>query len=132
MSSPPIPLPITVPRLGWSIDEGTFVGRLKKDSEAVKTGEPLFTLEGDKASQEVEATESGILRIPPEAPKAGATVTVGAVLGYLLGEAERGLPVTGLSRAEAERAAGGSPAEPNRPPAGETPAARSFKAHELV
>ena len=109
-----MPLPITVPRLGWSMDEGTFVGWLKKDGEAVKTGEPLFTLEGDKASQEVEATESGILRIPPEAPKAGATVTVGAVLGYLLGEAERGLPVTGLSRAEAERAAGVSPAESHR------------------
>lgn len=83
------PLPITVPRLGWSMDEGTFVGWLKKDGEPVKAGEPLFTLEGDKASQEVEATESGILRIPPEAPKAGDTVTVGALLGYLFNENER-------------------------------------------
>lgn len=74
------------------MDEGTFVGWLKKDGEVVKVGEPLFTLEGDKASQEVEATESGILRIPPEAPKAGATVTVGALLGYLVGENERSRP----------------------------------------
>lgn len=83
-----MPITITVPRLGWSMDEGVFVGWLKKDGDAVKAGEPLFTLEGDKAAQEIEATDSGILRIPPDAPKAGATVSVGAFLGYLLGENE--------------------------------------------
>jgi pyruvate dehydrogenase E2 component (dihydrolipoamide acetyltransferase) len=83
-----MPITITVPRLGWSMDEGTFVGWLKKDGESVKAGEPLFTLEGDKASQEVEANESGILRIPPDAPRAGAAVSVGTVLGYLVGEKE--------------------------------------------
>ena len=75
-------LPITVPRLGWSMDEGTFVGWLKQDGEPVKAGEPLFTLEGDKAAQEVEALDSGILRIPADAPKPGAIVTVGTLLGY--------------------------------------------------
>ncbi len=68
------------------MDEGTFVGWLKKDGESVKAGEALFTLEGDKATQEVEATESGILRIPTNAPKAGDVVKVGAVLGYLCAE----------------------------------------------
>ncbi len=87
-----MPLPITVPRLGWSMDEGTFVGWLKKEGESVKAGEPLFTLEGDKASQEIEATDGGILRIPPDAPKAGDTVHVGAVLGYLLAENEHPSP----------------------------------------
>jgi pyruvate dehydrogenase E2 component (dihydrolipoamide acetyltransferase) len=70
------------------MDQGTFTGWLKKDGEPVKTGEPLFTLEGDKASQEIEATDSGILRIPPDAPKTGDAVAVGAVLGYLVGENE--------------------------------------------
>jgi pyruvate dehydrogenase E2 component (dihydrolipoamide acetyltransferase) len=63
---------------------------LKKDGEPVKAGESLFILESDKASQEVEATDSGILRIPPEAPKAGDTVSVGVVLGYLAGADEQG------------------------------------------
>lgn len=67
------------------MDEGTFVGWLKQDGEPVKAGEPLFTLEGDKASQEVEATESGILRISPTGPKPGEVVSVGALLGELLG-----------------------------------------------
>jgi pyruvate dehydrogenase E2 component (dihydrolipoamide acetyltransferase) len=79
---------IVVPRLGWSMEEGTFVGWLKKDGDSVKAGEPLFTLEGDKASQDVEATESGVLKTSPDSPKAGATVTVGAVLGYLVGDNE--------------------------------------------
>ena len=83
-----MPITITVPRLGWSMDEGVFVGWLKPDGAVVKSGEPLFTLEGDKAAQEVEATDSGILRIPPDAPKAGDTVSVGAVLGYLVVENE--------------------------------------------
>jgi pyruvate dehydrogenase E2 component (dihydrolipoamide acetyltransferase) len=105
-----MPITITVPRLGWSMDEGVFVGWLKKDGDAVKAGEPLFTLEGDKASQEIEATDSGILRIPPDAPKAGATVSVGAVLGYLLGENEsvalpNGSPASASSSKEHKTAA---------------------------
>ncbi len=46
---------ITIPRLGWNMDEGIFVGWLKSDGDAVKPGEPLFSLEGDKATQEIEA-----------------------------------------------------------------------------
>ena len=76
------------------------MGWLKKDGEAVKAGEPLFTLEGDKASQEVEAADSGILRIPPDAPKAGDSVSVGAVLGYLLEGKDDSLPTESLPRTE--------------------------------
>ena len=36
---------ITIPRLGWSMEEGNFIGWLKKDGEPIKIGEPLFTLE---------------------------------------------------------------------------------------
>jgi pyruvate dehydrogenase E2 component (dihydrolipoamide acetyltransferase) len=93
------------------MDEGTFVGWLKQDGELVRAGEPLFTLEGDKAAQEVEATESGILRIPPAAPKAGDTVSVGALLGYLLAENEKLAPPEGLSQPVV---AGAEPA-PSRP-----------------
>ena len=79
---------ITVPRLGWNMEEGVFVGWLKRDGDAVKPGEPLFTLEGDKAAQEVEATDGGILRIAADGPQDGETMPVGAVLGYLLAPGE--------------------------------------------
>jgi pyruvate dehydrogenase E2 component (dihydrolipoamide acetyltransferase) len=77
-------IPITIPRLGWSMEEGIFAGWLKGDGEPVRAGEPLFSLEGDKAAQEIEALDCGILRVPSSAPPAGATVAVGTVIGYLL------------------------------------------------
>jgi pyruvate dehydrogenase E2 component (dihydrolipoamide acetyltransferase) len=81
-------LPITVPRLGWNMEEGVFVEWLKHDGDTVRAGEPLFRLEGDKAVQDIESTDSGILRIAPDAPQPGASVKVGDLLGYLaaLGE----------------------------------------------
>lgn len=75
---------IKVPRLGWSMEEGGFVAWLKKDGEQVNAGEPLFSIEGDKAVQEIESIDSGILRIAANAPKPGDPVRVGDVLGHLL------------------------------------------------
>ena len=61
---------------------------LKRDGERVEAGELLFTVEGDKATQEVEALDSGILRIPPDSPPPGKEVPVGTLLGYLLAPGE--------------------------------------------
>ncbi len=79
---------VTIPRLGWNMDEGIFVGWLKADGDPVKAGEPLFNLEGDKATQEIESLEAGILRIPPDGPKDGEKVAVGVVIGYLVSPGE--------------------------------------------
>ena len=75
---------ITVPRLGWSMEEGTFAGWLKRDGEPVRKGDMLFSLEGDKATQEVESFDEGILRCLPDGPRAGDTVRVGQVLAHLV------------------------------------------------
>ncbi|MEW6161060.1 MAG: lipoyl domain-containing protein, partial [Verrucomicrobiota bacterium] len=66
-----MPIEITVPRLGWSMEEAAFSNWLKKDGEPVNPGDPLFVLEADKALQEVESLDSGILHIPGDAPKPG-------------------------------------------------------------
>ena len=79
---------IVVPRLGWSMDEGTFVEWLKADGQSVQAGDMLFVLEGEKAAQEVESFDSGILHIPAKAPQSGETVLVSQVLGFLLAEGE--------------------------------------------
>ena len=70
------------------MEEGKFLAWLKQDGDLIKEGEPLFTLESDKAAQEVEAIDSGILRIPLDGPKPGDVIKVGHVLGYLLAEGE--------------------------------------------
>ncbi len=76
--------PIAMPRLGWTMEEGTLVEWLKADGDAVEVGEILFTVESDKALNEIETFSGGILRIPPDAPRPGDTVPVGTLLGYLL------------------------------------------------
>ena len=83
-----MPIRITVPRLGWSMEEGTFSAWLKHDGDSVAAGDLLFVLENDKASQEVESLDSGLLHIPEDAPKPGDKVTVGQLLGYLLADGE--------------------------------------------
>src|SRR5438128_61474 len=75
---------ITIPRLGWNMDEGVFHGWLKHDGDPVRAGESLFTLESEKATEDVECLDSGILRIPPGSPKDGDPVRVGDVIGYLV------------------------------------------------
>ncbi|MBC8113679.1 MAG: 2-oxo acid dehydrogenase subunit E2 [Candidatus Saccharimonas sp.] len=85
---------IVIPRLGWSMEEGTFVGWLKKDGDLVRRGDAVFELEGEKASQDIEAVDEGILRIPPTGPKPGSLLKVGAVVGYLVAAGE---PIPGAA-----------------------------------
>src|SRR5919199_2113418 len=80
---------IAMPKLGWTMEEGVLVEWLKRDGEPVNAGEILFTVESDKALQEVEAFDSGILRLPPDSPAPGSTVKVGALLAYLVQPGER-------------------------------------------
>ena len=79
---------IVVPRLGWSMDKGHFGEWLKQDGQRVSAGDMVFVLEGEKADQEVESFDAGILRIPPDAPKPGDEVVVGQLLAYLVEEGE--------------------------------------------
>ena len=87
-----MPIEIKVPRLGWSMEEGTFIEWFKREGQTVAAGEPLFAIEGDKAIQEVEAIGSGILRILPTAPENGDTVKVGTMLAMLVGAEEADIP----------------------------------------
>src|SRR5579885_761876 len=75
---------ISVPRLGWTMEEGTFGVWLRADGEAVREGDELFLLESDKASEAVTALDAGILRILADGPGRGDTVKVGQRLGYLV------------------------------------------------
>jgi len=79
---------ITVPRLGWSMDEGVFGEWLKSDGEFVRADDPIFTLESEKALQEVESVDEGYLSIIAGGPSEGETVAVGTLVAYLLAEGE--------------------------------------------
>jgi pyruvate dehydrogenase E2 component (dihydrolipoamide acetyltransferase) len=79
---------ITIPRLGWSMDEGIFVQWLKNDGDMITAGDMLFVIEGDKATQEIESFDSGVLCIPEGVALEGDVVQVGQVMGFLLAEDE--------------------------------------------
>ncbi len=80
---------IVMPRLGWTMEEGSVVEWLKKDGDSVKEGEIVFTVESDKAINEIESFDSGILRIPPDSPAPGVMVPVGGLLAYLVQPGEK-------------------------------------------
>ncbi len=101
---------ITIPRLGWNMDEGVFVAWHKNDGDLVRAGERIFSLESDKAVQEIESIDGGSLRILPSGPKPRETVAVGTVIGRLLqpDESEMSLgqgqaTATGVVSAKAQR-----------------------------
>jgi pyruvate dehydrogenase E2 component (dihydrolipoamide acetyltransferase) len=52
---------IKLPRLGQGMESGTIVKWLKSEGENVEKGEPLYELDTDKVTQEVEADASGVL-----------------------------------------------------------------------
>ena len=82
-------IPISVPPLGWSSDDALFAGWLKADGDEIRPGEAVFSLESEKATQEVESLDGGILRIPPDGPKPGDRLSVGTVIGYLVEHGEK-------------------------------------------
>lgn len=71
---------ILLPKIGFSMNEGQIAEWLAKDGDQVAEGQPLFSLEADKSTNEVEAPASGTLRITAQT---GETFEVGTVLGYI-------------------------------------------------
>jgi len=73
-----------MPRLGWDMKVGRLGEWVKHDGDAVDVGEVICTVEGDKATSELESMDSGVLRIPPGSPPPGEEVPVGTLLAYLV------------------------------------------------
>ncbi|MDE2404462.1 MAG: lipoyl domain-containing protein [Sphingomonadales bacterium] len=71
---------ILLPKIGFSMNEGQIAEWLAKDGDTVTEGQPLFSLESDKSTNEVEAPASGVLKIIAQV---GETYEVGTVLGTI-------------------------------------------------
>ena len=70
---------IKLPRLGQGMEAGTIVRWLKSEGDQVAKGEPLFELDTDKVTQEVEADAAGVLLkivVPEGEASVGTTVAV--------------------------------------------------------
>jgi pyruvate/2-oxoglutarate dehydrogenase complex dihydrolipoamide acyltransferase (E2) component len=72
---------VIMPPLGDSSDEAIVLKWLKREGEPVQKGETLFEIETDKATVEIEALDSGMLR--KIVVQEGQTATVGQLLAVI-------------------------------------------------
>ncbi len=108
-----MPVEITMPKLSDTMTEGTLVKWLKKEMDPVQPGDILAEVETDKATQELEAFEPGVIAkiVSPE----GAKVPVGGLLVLLASPSE---DVAAVARGAAQV---GRPSGPPPPAAAKTP-----------
>jgi pyruvate/2-oxoglutarate dehydrogenase complex dihydrolipoamide acyltransferase (E2) component len=71
---------ILIPKLSFTMTDGTVAQWLVADGASVTEGQVLFELDAEKATQEIEAPASGVLSIVVEA---GVEVPVGTVIGKI-------------------------------------------------
>lgn len=71
---------IILPKIGFSMNEGILAEWLVADGGQATEGQPLFALESDKSTNEVDSPATGTLRIIAEV---GETYEVGTVLGVI-------------------------------------------------
>jgi pyruvate dehydrogenase E2 component (dihydrolipoamide acetyltransferase) len=72
---------VRMPALGQTSDEIRIISWLKNEGDLVEQGEPLFEVETDKVTLEVEAFTSGILR--KIVHQADEVVEVGTLVAYI-------------------------------------------------
>src|SRR5580658_4707903 len=98
-----MPINILMPALSPTMEKGNLAKWLKKEGEAVKTGDVIAEIETDKATMEYEAIEDGVMAkiVVPE----GATdVPVNQLIAVMVQEGED-------PKAAAEAAGKGAPPE---------------------
>jgi pyruvate dehydrogenase E2 component (dihydrolipoamide acetyltransferase) len=84
---------IKLPRLGQGMESGTIVKWLKSEGDQIEKGEPLYELDTDKVTQEVEADASGVLlkiAVQEGEVEVGKTIAVIGEAGEKVEEPEAG------------------------------------------
>ena len=71
---------VLLPKIGFSMNEGTLAEWLVEDGGQVAEGQPLYALESDKSTQEVESPAAGTLKIVAQI---GETYEVGTLLATI-------------------------------------------------
>ncbi|HMO56880.1 MAG TPA: dihydrolipoamide acetyltransferase family protein [Roseiflexaceae bacterium] len=122
---------ITMPKMGFDMQEGTIVRWLKKPGDDIKRGEPIAEIETDKVTIEIEAFDSGTLS--EIVVKEGETAAVNSVIARLAnGDAPAASPAAAApaEKPAAPVAAAEQPAE--KPADTDSSAAGDIKASPLA
>ena len=105
---------ILMPKLGLTMEEGTIEEWKKKEGDAVKKGEILFSVATDKLTNDIEAEDDGTLLKIVAAD--GATVSCKAVVGWL-GKSGEAVPAACGAAVQAATPAAAEVAAPTAAPA---------------
>lgn len=112
---------VKLPRLGQGMESGVIVRWLKSEGDTVARGEPLYELDTDKVTQEIESDVAGILtRIVVRE----GDVEVGATVAVIEAVASDGAPA---ERPDAEE----PPTPPAAPSTSEVPEPAARSAEEV-
>ena len=115
-------IPITMPALSPTMEEGNLAKWHVKVGDKVKPGDIIAEIETDKATMEVEAVDEGVVAKLLVAEGAQG-VKVNAVIAELAGEGEA--PVPAKAAVEAKTPAAASPANAGVQPVSASPAVAS-------
>ncbi len=113
-----MPIQVLMPALSPTMEKGNLSKWLKKEGEAIKSGDVIAEIETDKATMEVEATDEGTLG-KILIPEGTADVAVNTPIATILADGES---ADDLGKAPAPKAAEAAPAEPKQETKAEAPA----------
>ena len=97
---------LKLPRLGQGMESGVIVRWLKAEGDTIARGDPLYELDTDKVTQEVEAEVDGVLT---KIIVAEGEVDVGATVAMIEGDGAAESPVGKSANPEAEPSADAPP-----------------------
>jgi pyruvate dehydrogenase E2 component (dihydrolipoamide acetyltransferase) len=108
---------VKLPRLGQGMESGTILKWLKSEGDQVEKGEPLYELDTDKVTQEVEAEVSGVLlkiAVPEGEAPVGQTIAVIGEQGESVPEADAPASAQEVAEDEQEEGSPGAQREAER------------------
>ncbi|MBX9757604.1 MAG: pyruvate dehydrogenase complex dihydrolipoamide acetyltransferase, partial [Beijerinckiaceae bacterium] len=89
-----MPINILMPALSPTMEKGNLARWLKKEGDAIKSGDVIAEIETDKATMEVEAVDEGVLA-KIVVPEGAQDVKVNELIGIIAGEGEDAKVVAG-------------------------------------
>ena len=109
-----MPINILMPALSPTMEKGNLAKWLKKEGDAVKTGDVIAEIETDKATMEYESVDDGVMA-KIVVPEGTHDVPVNQLIAVLAQEGED----VKAAGARAKAPSAGAPSSPPSPPRGE-------------
>src|SRR5271167_326739 len=112
-----MPINILMPALSPTMEKGNLAKWLKKEGDAVKTGDVIAEIETDKATMEYEAVDDGVMA-KIVVPEGTSDVPVNQLIAVMAQEGED-VKATAAAATSAKAPGAGAPSPPPSPPRGE-------------